>query len=60
MVRNALHVIIFDSVEPWTFQLLGFEEFQVRLQKKPLESFFYRDTQRRDFRPLEDKLYSYL
>jgi hypothetical protein len=59
-MRNALHDITFDSAEPWTFQLLGFEEFQVRLQKKPLEPFFYRDTQRRDFRPLEDKLYSYL
>jgi hypothetical protein len=39
----------------WTFQLLGFEVFQVRLQKKNT-STVYRETQRRDFRSLEDKL----
>jgi hypothetical protein len=33
-------------------QLLGFEVFQVRLQKN---NRFYRDTQMRNFRPLEDK-----
>jgi hypothetical protein len=39
----------------WTFQLLGFEVFQARLQKKATSNRFYRDTQRRDFRPLKDK-----
>jgi hypothetical protein len=39
-----------------TFQLLGFEVFQVRLQKRSRHfNRFYRDTQRCDFRPLEDK-----
>jgi hypothetical protein len=36
----------------WTLQLLGFE---VRLQKKSHFNRFYKDTQRHDFRPLEDK-----
>jgi hypothetical protein len=57
MLHMTLHLT--RSSRLWTFQFLGFEEFQVRLQKKLLEPF-YRDTQRRDFRSLEDKLYSYL
>jgi hypothetical protein len=40
----------------WTFQLLGFDVFQIRLQKSHFNRF-YRDTQRRDFPPLEDKNY---
>jgi hypothetical protein len=43
------------EVEVATGRLLGFEVFQVRLQKKIHFNRFYRDTQRRDFRPLEDK-----
>jgi hypothetical protein len=39
----------------WTFQLLGLEMFQVRLQKKSYFNRFYRDRQRRNFRRLEDK-----
>jgi hypothetical protein len=47
----------FDSVEPpVTFQLLGFEVFQVRSKKKPFLHRFYRHAQRRDFRLLEDKI----
>jgi hypothetical protein len=34
-VRNASNSLSFDSVEPlWTFQLLGVEVFQDRLQQK--------------------------
>jgi hypothetical protein len=33
------------------FQLLGFEVFLVRLEKES----YYKDTQKSDFRPLEDK-----
>jgi hypothetical protein len=40
----------------WTFQLLGFEMFQVRLEKES----HYRDTQKSDFRPLEDKKKTFL
>jgi hypothetical protein len=39
----------------WTFQRLGFKVFQARLQTKSHFNRFYRDTQSRDFRPLEDK-----
>jgi hypothetical protein len=41
-----------------TFQLLGFEIFQVRLQKKKHTSTVSIEvpTQRRNFRPLKDKL----
>jgi hypothetical protein len=39
-VRNASNDFTFDSVSRlWTFQLLGFEVVQVRLQKKPLQLF---------------------
>jgi hypothetical protein len=38
----------------WTFQVLGFEAFQVWLHKKATSTISI-DTQRRDFRPLVDK-----
>jgi hypothetical protein len=47
MLQITLHLT--PSSRLWTFQLLGFEVFQVLLQKKPLH------TQSRDFRPVEDK-----
>jgi hypothetical protein len=41
----------------WTFLLLEPEVFLFRLQKKKKHfNCFYRDTERGDFRPLEDKL----
>jgi hypothetical protein len=43
------------SSRRWIFQLLGFEVFQVWLQKSHF-NHFYSDTQRRGFRQLEDKL----
>jgi hypothetical protein len=56
MVRNASNDLTFDSVEPPVdIQLLGFEVFQVQLQKKT--STVSIDTQRCDFRLLEDKAY---
>jgi hypothetical protein len=40
MVRNASNNLTFDSVEPPVdIQLLGFEVFQVQLQKKKLQAF---------------------
>jgi hypothetical protein len=36
MLQMTLYLI--RSTRPWTFQLLGFEVFQVRLQKKPLQT----------------------
>jgi hypothetical protein len=51
-LQMTLHLT--RSSRLWTFQLLGFEVFQVRLQKKNTNGS-YRDTQRRDFRPFEDK-----
>jgi hypothetical protein len=53
MLETTLHLT--RSSRLWTLQLLGFEVFQVRLQKKSQFNRFYRDTQRRDFRLLEDK-----
>jgi hypothetical protein len=55
MVQMTLHLI--RSSRLWTFQLLGLEVLHIRLQKKSHFNDFYRDTQRRDFRPLEDKSY---
>jgi hypothetical protein len=52
MVQMTLHLT--RSSRPWTFPLLGFEVFQIRLQKRHFNGF-YRDTHRRDFRPFEDK-----
>jgi hypothetical protein len=52
MLQMPLHLT--RSSRLWTFQLLGFEMFQGRLQKS---NHFYRDTQRGDFRPLEDEKY---
>jgi hypothetical protein len=54
MLQISLHLTPSNRLR--TFQLLGFEAFQVRLQKRSHYNRFYRDTQRRDFRPLEDKL----
>jgi hypothetical protein len=52
MLQMALHLT--RSSHLWTFQLLGFEAFQVRLQKKTLQPY----TQRRDFRQSENKHFS--
>jgi hypothetical protein len=54
MLHVTLHLT--RSSRLWTFQLLRFEIFQVRLQKNSHFNRFYRDTQRRAFRPLEDKI----
>jgi hypothetical protein len=56
MLQITLHLTPSNRLR--TFQLLGFEAFQVRLQKRSHYNRFYKDTQRRDFRPLEDKLFS--
>jgi hypothetical protein len=48
MLQITLHFT--RSSRLWTFQLLGFEVFQVRLEKES----YYKDTQKSDFRPLED------
>jgi hypothetical protein len=49
MLQITLHLT--RSSRLWTFQLLGFEVFLVRLEKES----YYKDTQKSDFRPLEDK-----
>jgi hypothetical protein len=54
MLQMTLHLT--RSSRLWTFQFLGFEVFQIRLQKKHFNRF-YRDTQRRDYRSLEDNKY---
>jgi hypothetical protein len=48
-------LLLTRSSRLWTFQLLGFEVFQVVLQKSYFNRF-YTHTQRRELRPLEDKL----
>jgi hypothetical protein len=50
MLQVTLHLTLLSRL--WTFQLLGFEVFQVRLQKKTRFYRFYRDTQWCDFQPL--------
>jgi hypothetical protein len=52
MLQMTLHLT--RSSRLWKFQLPGFEVFQVRLQKSHF-NHFYRVTQKRDFRQLEDK-----
>jgi hypothetical protein len=37
MLQMTLHLT--RSSRLWTFQLLGFEVFQIRIQKKPLQQF---------------------
>jgi hypothetical protein len=37
MLQMILHLT--RSSRLWTFQLLGFEVFQIRIQKKPLQQF---------------------
>jgi hypothetical protein len=37
MLQMILHLT--RSSHLWTFQLLGFEVFQIRIQKKPLQQF---------------------
>jgi hypothetical protein len=55
MLQMTLHLT--RSSRLWTFQLLGFEVFQVRLQKEATSTVSIDVSQRRDFRPLEDKVY---
>jgi hypothetical protein len=61
-VRNASNALrtlhSTRSSRLWIFQLLGFEVLQVGLQKKNHFNFncFYRDTQKGDFRSLEDNI----
>jgi hypothetical protein len=57
MVQMTLHLT--RSSRPWTFPLLGFEVFQIWLQKRHFNGF-YRDTHRRDFRPFEDNSILYI
>jgi hypothetical protein len=54
MLQITLHLT--RSSRLWTFQLLGFEVFLVRLEKES----YYKDTQKSDFRPLEDKKKTFL
>jgi hypothetical protein len=49
MLQMTLHLT--RSSRLWTFLLLGFEVFRVRLQKKVISTVSL-DTERRDFRPL--------
>jgi hypothetical protein len=53
MLQMTLHLT--RSSRLWTFQLLGFEVSQTSYKKKKHFNGSYRDTQRRDFRPFEDK-----
>jgi hypothetical protein len=57
MLQMTLHLTRSSSL--WTRLLLGFEVLLLRLQKKSHVNHFYRDTQRRDFRPLEDKMINF-
>jgi hypothetical protein len=54
MLQMTLHLT--PSSRLWTFQPLGFEVFQVLLQKSHFNRFF-GDIQSRDFRPVEDKVH---
>jgi hypothetical protein len=54
MLQMTLHLT--RSSRLWTLLLLGLEVLLLRSEKKLYFNRFYRDTRRRDFRPLEDKI----
>jgi hypothetical protein len=55
MLQMTLHLT--RSSRLWTLLLLGLELFLLRSENKSHFNRFCGDTQRRDFRPLEDKKY---
>jgi hypothetical protein len=57
MLQLTLHLT--RSSRLWALVFLGIEVFLLRSEKKSHFNRFYGDTQRCDFRPLEDKYVFY-